>query len=598
MPTYRFLFNLMRQHSRLSCLSIILGFSSALFNGVGTALIIPVLLGFLGQQFEMKALPPIIKLLLSPFEADGQHNLLVLMGAILFLLLLKNIAFYTSTLTSALLKQKLAADLKEKGLRLLLEVDVDFFVKTGIGDIKNRLEGETLRAASSVSVLMQLFIIFSTAIVFIGLLLAISWQLTLISTALLATVAAANQRTIARSKTYGQRLTAANRQYSIAALELLTGIRLIRATATEDFQFERLQRLNHDREQAEFQSQANSAIIQPISEMSGLLALVLIIFLGRMFLSSQIAAFSSTLLTYLFILFRTLPLIAQLNGNRNQLANLKSSVDVTLDFLQRSNKPFIQNGHITFTSLKKGIHFNRLSLAYPGHEKQVLKNVDLYLPRNTTLALVGASGAGKSTLADLLPRFYDPTEGNITIDGRDLRDLDYRTLRQSMGIVSQDTFLFNTSVRDNIAYSHPGATEAEVIAAAKQANAYEFIQQLPNGLDTKIGDRGVMLSGGQRQRIAIARALLQNPEILILDEATSALDTVSERLVQQAIDTLSRDRTTLVIAHRLSTVQRADQIAVMEQGQVVEVGTHEELLAKQGQYTRLCKMQLMQLAPA
>jgi subfamily B ATP-binding cassette protein MsbA len=221
----------------------------------------------------------------------------------------------------------------------------------------------------------------------------------------------------------------------------------------------------------------------------------------------------------------------------------------------------------------------------------VLDEINLTIHRGTTLALVGGSGAGKSTLADLVPRFYDPTAGKITIDGIDLRDYDFTTLRKSMGIVSQETFLFNDSVRNNIGYPRPTASETEIIQAAKQANAYDFIMQLPQGFDTEIGDRGVMLSGGQRQRIAIARALLSNPDILVLDEATSALDTVSEHLVQQAIERLSSDRTSIVIAHRLSTVQKADQIVVLEKGKIIEVGTHIELLNKGGRYTHLYSLQ-------
>lgn len=206
-------------------------------------------------------------------------------------------------------------------------------------------------------------------------------------------------------------------------------------------------------------------------------------------------------------------------------------------------------------------------------------------------ALVGASGAGKTTLADLIPRFYDPTQGQLLIDGVDIRQLEIKSLRRRLAVVSQDTFIFNTSVRDNIAYGTEGATELAIEEAARQANALEFIQEMPEGFDTQLGDRGVRLSGGQRQRIAIARALLRNPEILILDEATSALDSVSERLIQDSLEKLSVGRTVIAIAHRLSTIVRADQVVVLEQGRIVEQGKYQELLEQRGHLWKYHQMQ-------
>jgi ATP-binding cassette, subfamily B, bacterial MsbA len=592
MSSRQLLRNLAQRYPRLIGLNVALGFSGALFNGMSTALIIPVLLSFLGEPIAAKGSPPIIQALLSPFTGSaGEKNLPLMAGAIIFMLLLKNLAAYANALVSGTLKRTMSNDLRERGLRMLLDVDIDFYVKTGIGDIINRLNNEVSRAASAIATLTRTVTVSITALVFVSLLLALSWQLTIVSTALLAVVALVNQRSIGRSKQFGKELSESSRAYSTGVLDLLSGMRLVRCTANEAHEYQRLKTLIGDREEAEFKAQAVSALIDPMSEMTGIVALLLIVLIGRTVLGNQIEVFSAVLLTYLFLLFRTLPMMAQLNGARSQLANISPSIEIVSDFLRQDNKPFMENGSVPFTSLQQGIHFQNLSLTYPGQKEPVLSEVDLYLPKNSTLALVGASGAGKSTLADLLPRLYDPTQGCILIDGRDLRSLDFKSLRRAMGIVSQDTVLFNASIRDNIAYGCADATDVAILEAAKQANAHEFILQLPQGFDTQIGDRGVLLSGGQRQRIAIARALLQNPEILILDEATSALDTVSERLVQEAIDHLSRDRTTLVIAHRLSTVQKADQIAVMDQGRVVELGSHQELMTKKGYYARLCDMQ-------
>jgi ATP-binding cassette, subfamily B, bacterial MsbA len=471
MSSKHLLIYLVRRHPGLIIFNILFGFSGALFNGISTALIIPVLLSFLGQPVATKGAPPILQSLLGPFQnIAGEYNLLLMTAAILLMIVLKNVAAYCNSLVSGMLKRVTANDLRDQGLKLLLEVDMDYYVKMGVGDIINRLNNEISRAASAISTVTRSVTVAITTLVFITLLLSMSWQLTIVSTVLLTLVALVNQQSIARSRSFGKELSDTSRNYSTKVLDLLSGMRLVRATANEQTEYEKIKAYIYNREQAEFRSQATAALIEPMSEVSGIVALLCIVLVGRTFLKEQVDAFSAILLTYLFVLFRTLPLIAQLNGTRSQLANVSPSLDIAQDFLRRDNKSFMPNGTIPFHTLKAGIHFQQLAFAYPGQKKQILKDVDLYVPRNTTLALVGASGAGKSTLADLLPRFYDPTAGCITIDGQDLRDFDFRTLRRAMGIVSQDTFLFNITVRENIAYGYPDATDDQIIAAAQQTS--------------------------------------------------------------------------------------------------------------------------------
>lgn len=594
MSANKLLLKFARRYPGRIFLTVLLGFSGALFNGISTTLIVPVLLSFLQEAVEFRGAPPLIKTLMYPFEGIPQNQRLVLMtAAIVLAIILKNIAGYTNTLVATSLTRSLTFDLREAGLRLLLEVDLDFYSKTKVGDLINRLGGEVSRTAGAVGTAIGMFTTSITVLVFVGLLLSISWKLTVTSTIMLALVAWANQYIITRSKDFGHQLSEMSRDYSIRVLETMTGIRLVKSTGNEEMEYQRIKHLIQRREQADFYAQVNYAAIAPINEVVNLIVIILIVFIGRTIFAHEIESISTVLLTYLLVLFRLTPLISQLNGGRSQFATTSASVEVVNNFLNCDDKPFMVNGSVPYTHLQSGIHFNNVSFHYPNDNDNdfFLQGVDLFLPHGTTLALVGSSGSGKSTLADLLSRFYDPTTGYISIDGKDLREFDIKSLRKAMGIVSQDTFLFNASVRDNIAYARQEATEAEIVEAAKGANAYEFIQKLPKGFDTQIGDRGVILSGGQRQRISIARALLQNPEILILDEATSSLDTVSERYVQEAIEKLSCDRTTLVIAHRLSTVQKADKIAVIDNGKVVEMGSHEELLLKGGDYTRLYSAQ-------
>ena len=592
MTSNQLLFSFLRRYPLLAVLKVLLGFSGALFNGVGTALIVPVLLDFLGQPLELAALPPIVQALLNPFyELDPPYRVLAMASVVVLLLVLKNLMVYAGSLVANLLSRRLARDMREDGLRMVLNVDMDFHAKMRVGDIVNRLGGECARAANAVSITLRILETSITILVFLLFLVAMSWKLTIASSLLLLVVAWVNQQLVVRSKSFGKELSAASRGYSVRLLELLNGMRLVRSVGSEEREYRQIVDRVRQFEHVSFQSQMNFAAISPLSEVTGVLALIGIVVMGRLLFAEELANLSAILLTYLFFLFRMLPFLAQLNNARSQFANTAASVEVVHDFLRRDTKPFMSNGTRLYAGLRDRLEIQHLSFAYPGHTEPVLQDVSLTVPKGTTLALVGSSGAGKSTLADLLPRFYDPTDGAILLDGQDLRDFDMASYRRRLGIVSQETFLFNDTIRNNIAYARPEASDDEIVQAANQAHALEFIEKLPHGFETEIGDRGVMLSGGQRQRLAIARALLQNPDLLILDEATSALDTVSERIVQAALDDLSRDRTTVVIAHRLSTIKNADQIAVLERGQVVELGTHAELLAQAGLYSKLCKMQ-------
>ena len=594
MSSNQFLWKIAKEKPYLIAATLILTFSSAIFNGVGTALLVPILVVFLsdGEDYSLPEQPQMLNKMFSVFDSfEGPQKLMIMLGSVVVIIILKNITNYASGLIGIYHTKYLTNKMRLEGFDLLLKVGYDFYAKNQIGDITVQINREIERTTAVVRSGIKILIVSATILTFVYLLLIISWQLTIISTILLTLIALFNQSFIKLSKQYGQLLSESSRQYSRKSLEIITGVRLIKLTTSESREYSNVKKIVKEREEIHFKSMAIGSLIGPLNEILGIMLILLLIVICRYYFTDSIRNFAPTLLTYLIILFRLLPYVGQLNGARTQFANNLPSAEITTNFLNRKNKPFLGSGNIKFTKLQNSINFEKLSFAYPDCKNLVLDEIDIVIPQGKTIALVGSSGAGKSTIADLLPRFYDPVGGCITVDGIDLRKYDIHSFRKAMGVVSQDTFMFSNSVRYNIAYGMDDKTEADIINAVKQANAYEFIFNLPQGLDTQIGERGVMLSGGQRQRIAIARALLRNPQILILDEATSALDTVSEKLVQEALDKLCRDRTTLVIAHRLSTIRKADQIVVLEKGRVKEIGNHKELLARRGAYSHLYHMQ-------
>jgi subfamily B ATP-binding cassette protein MsbA len=323
-------------------------------------------------------------------------------------------------------------------------------------------------------------------------------------------------------------------------------------------------------------------MIGPISNIVSSTALIGIVIVAVKYFVLPGAMSAAMLITFQFALFRLLPIVQSLNGLRGTWAWQRGSLENVADFLADTDKPYLPDGSIPLTSFDDAIELQNVWFAYQPSE-MVLKDIDLTIQRGETVAFVGATGAGKSTLADVIARLYDPTRGRILLDGRDLREYTLDSLRNAVAVVSQDTFLFNRTVRYNLAYGLEDVSDEDLRWAAEQANALEFIEALEDGFETQLGDRGTRLSGGQRQRIAIARALLRDPKILILDEATSALDSVTEKLVQQALERLMDNRTVIAIAHRLSTIEHADNVVVLEEGEVVEQGPYDELLARRGQ---------------
>ena len=523
-------------------------------------------------------------------NASASSRLYRVTALILFLVWLRSSFLYLGAFYTGLSQLLLTDRLRKRVFEQLQSLSLSFFAKKRPGDLINSIRGEVQQIGLACNVASIVVAQGFTVIVYVISLFWLSWQLTTISILMLIllTTSISTLRKKVREASFES--VTASKNLTSASMEFINGIRTVQSFMTQDFERQRFYKASNQVVKAGNKSRAAMALVQPLTQGVSTTILLIMLVVASTTLVADGTLQVASLLTFLFILLRLGPIVSRLNGAWSQLDSFEGSANNVKQLLRTDNKPYLPNGKLKFLGLQQAIEFVGVDFSYDNKDL-VLQNINLTIPRGKMTALVGASGAGKSTLVDLIPRFYDPTNGQILVDGINLRQIDVSSLRRKMAIVSQDTFIFNTSAWNNIAYGTEDAEEAAIWEAARLANALEFILELPKGFETQLGNRGVRLSGGQRQRIAIARALLRNPEILILDEATSALDSVSERLIQESIEQLSVGRTTIAIAHRLSTIVRADQVIVLDRGGIVEQGSYQELLEQHGKLWQYHQMQ-------
>lgn len=524
-------------------------------------------------------------------QGTDQERLIRICAVIFLLILAKNVTGYLQSVLMSYVGQAIIRDLREALFLKFTSLPLSFFHKHKGGELMSRASNDVQIAHNCVNISFTNLVRDPIFIVmYLGMAFILSWKLALMAVFLMPVSLIGIVHIGKKMRKYSHRQQEKLADVTSVLHETIYGIRVIKAFAMEGFENDKF--LDHSRQlfNEVFRLQRVGRATSPLTEqLAVLVGLALLWYGGRLVLQGDGLAPDHFLL-FLFLIFSLVHPIKELGTVHTKIMEGMAAADRIFDVLDTLPEVGDNQAGELLTSAAGRVEFADVDFSYlPG--EPVLRGIDFKVEPGEMVALVGSSGGGKSTLIDLIPRFYDPDSGRVLVDGRDLRDLNLASLRRTMGIVTQEVILFNDSVRNNIAYGAAEVPLERIEAAAKAANAHDFIMRMPEGYDTLIGDRGLKLSGGQRQRLSIARAILKDPKILLLDEATSALDTESELLVQEAIDRLVQSRTTIVIAHRLSTIQNVDRIYVLDGGRFVQQGSHDELLAQEGLYRELYNLQ-------
>lgn len=523
---------------------------------------------------------------------DGQMRALVFICAfVIITFFLKNLFRYLALYASAPLKNGVVRDIRNRLYNKVVNLPIAYFSEEKKGDIISKMTSDVQEVESSI--MSSVEVVFKepfTIIFFLGTLVVWSPELTMFVLILLPVTGLVIGRIGKSLKRSSKKVQNQMGVLVSTMIETLSGLRIIKAFNGIDSSYQKFQKENQEYKNLKVQMIRKQHLASPLSEVLGTLVMVMVIYRGGSLVLGGEGLTADLFIGYIVVFSQLIQPSKSLTSAVYMIQKGMAAVERIDTVLEAEETIQEKPNAIGLPAFEKEIEFRDVSFSYE-NGVNVLKNINLIVKRGRTIAIVGPSGAGKTTLVDLLPRFYDPTEGAVFIDGIDIQDVRAWDLRAKLGIVTQEAILFNDTVFNNIAFGLTGITEAEVVAAAKVANAHDFISQLDKGYHTNIGEDGGKLSGGQRQRISIARAILHNPPILILDEATSALDAESEKLVQDALFKLMENRTSLVIAHRLSTIQFADEIIVIDEGQIIERGNHTGLIAHNGVYKKLYQMQ-------